>query len=307
MSNTAHKPPAAETCEDLIRQMESLRRLVERPASLEGFVLSGLSAERRQSAQNLLHYLALRSQDLRSLQDSLARLGLSSLGRAEPHVLASIDAVLHNLYLLNGRQPPEIDAVTVYTSFDDGAARLEQNTIKALGNPPKKRRVHIMVTMPAEVAEDYMMVHQLLENGMDCIRINCAHDDASTWSAIIKNVRYAESATGQDCRILMDLDGPKMRTGPMESAPPVLKIRPFRASNGRVLRPARIWLTFAFHCQQVRHIFEVVNYARCSLCHQKAEDLVVAGCVVVPFCVYGDMPQLTGYGVCQIAGASAEA
>jgi len=88
-----------------------------------------------------------------------------------------------------------------------------------------------------------MMVHKLLENGMDCIRINCAHDDVSTWAGIIKNVRYAKNATGQNCRILMDLDGPKMRTGPMESVPAVLKIRPVRAENGRVLRPARIWLT----------------------------------------------------------------
>ena len=239
----AYKPPVAETCEDLIRQMERLRRLVERPAGLEGLELSGLSGERRQSAQNLLQYLALRSQDLRPLQDSLARLGLSSLGRAEPHVLASINAVLHNLYLLNGRQPPEADAAIVYTSFDEGADRLEQNTIKALGDHPQKRRVHIMVTMPAEAADDYMMVHKLLENGMDCIRINCAHDDSSTWSGIIKNVRYAERATGQNCRILMDLDGPKMRIGPMGSVPAVLKIRPFRASNGRVLRPAHIWLT----------------------------------------------------------------
>jgi len=245
MSCTEYKPPAAETCEGLISEMEGLRRLVKQQAGLDQLEKSDLSDDRRQSARNLLQYMALRSQDLRPLQDSLARLGLSSLGRAEPHVLASIDAVLHNLYLLNGRQPPEADASTVYTSFDEGADRLEQNTIKALGDHPQNRRVHIMVTMPAEAAEDYMMVHQLLEHGMDCIRINCAHDDASTWSGIIKNLRYAERATGQSCHILMDLDGPKMRTGPMEPVPAVIKIRPFRSSNGRVLRPARIWLTSA--------------------------------------------------------------
>src|SRR5215510_14726626 len=53
-----------------------------------------------ESQRNLLHYLALRAHDLRPLQHELAVLGLSSLGRMESHVLASIDAVstaLHSL------------------------------------------------------------------------------------------------------------------------------------------------------------------------------------------------------------------
>ena len=41
----------------------------------------------------------------------------------------------------------------------------------------------------------------------------------------------------------MDLAGPKLRTGPMEQQPPVLKIRPARARDGHILRPARIWLS----------------------------------------------------------------
>jgi pyruvate kinase len=41
----------------------------------------------------------------------------------------------------------------------------------------------------------------------------------------------------------MDLRGPKLRTGRMELEPTVLKIRPLRARDGEVLRPARIWLT----------------------------------------------------------------
>ena len=51
--------------------------------------------EMRPSAVNLLHYLALRHHDVRDLQRALAERGLSSLRRAEAHVLATIDAVLH--------------------------------------------------------------------------------------------------------------------------------------------------------------------------------------------------------------------
>ena len=42
---------------------------------------------------NLTHYLALRQSDERSLQRKLGRLGLSSLGRCEPHVLATVESV----------------------------------------------------------------------------------------------------------------------------------------------------------------------------------------------------------------------
>lgn len=41
----------------------------------------------------------------------------------------------------------------------------------------------------------------------------------------------------------MDLGGPKLRLGPMETNPAVIKIRPRRASDGKLLRPARVWLT----------------------------------------------------------------
>src|SRR5262245_41564465 len=56
-----------------------------------------------ESQRNLLHYIALRSHDLRPLQHELAVLGLSSLGRMESHVLASIDAVVTALHSLDGQ------------------------------------------------------------------------------------------------------------------------------------------------------------------------------------------------------------
>jgi pyruvate kinase len=99
-----------------------------------------------------------------------------------------------------------------------------------------------MVTVSAQASEDYLMVHQLLSSGMNCLRINCAHDDLSTWSRTIEHLRNAERATGLSCRVLMDMRGPKLRLGPMATVPRVIKIKPLRASDGRILRPARIWL-----------------------------------------------------------------
>jgi pyruvate kinase len=45
------------------------------------------------------------------------------------------------------------------------------------------------------------------------------------------------------CRVLMDLAGPKLRTTSIEPGPQVVKWRPERNAFGRVVAPARIWLT----------------------------------------------------------------
>src|SRR5262249_6918918 len=105
------------------------------------------------------------------------------------------------------------------------------------------RKVRIMVTMPPEAATDYTLVRDLLSHGMDCMRINCAHDGPQAWSAMIANLRRAEKETNKQCKVAMDLAGPKLRTGPVQPGPAALKYRPRRDALGRVLSPARIWLT----------------------------------------------------------------
>jgi pyruvate kinase len=235
----------AAVCRDLARQLRSLRAEIAaiNARSGEDERLVGLRAGARESAENLLHYLALRSRDLRVLQEQLVRLGLSSLGRAEAHVLVTVDAVLHNLALLLGEEPDGPEPADIYAAFDACAERLQENSIRLLGDKPAKRRGYIMVTMPTEAAQDYLLLHALLDSGMDCVRINCAHDNPEAWAGMIRNLRYAERTAGRKCRVLMDLGGPKLRTGSMQQEPGVLKIRPRRARDGQVVRPARIWLT----------------------------------------------------------------
>jgi pyruvate kinase len=197
----------------------------------------------RRSASNLLHYLALRKRDIRPLQDSLAALGLSSLGRSESHALASVDAVLEVLHQLEGRQWHRPATVEPEVSFVEGKALLDTHTETLLGPQPADRDVRIMVTMPSEAAGDYGLMRDLLAGGMNCMRINCAYDDAEAWAEMIGHLRRAEQEVGTRCLILMDLAGPKLRTGPIESGPQVIRWRPRRDCFGNVTRPARIWLT----------------------------------------------------------------
>jgi pyruvate kinase len=197
----------------------------------------------KESARNLVHYLALRRHDIRELQEELAALGLSSLGRTESHVLAGVEAVLNVLHRLAGREWVSPDGSEPGLEFGKGKTLLCANTDALLGPSPQKRGVRIMVTVPREAAEDYQLVRQLLASGMNCMRINCAHDDAEAWSAMIANLQRAKQELGRECRVEMDLAGPKLRTGSIDPKTQIVKWRPRRDMRGQVLIPAQVWLT----------------------------------------------------------------
>jgi pyruvate kinase len=196
-----------------------------------------------QSARNLIHYLALRRHDVRELQEKLAALGLSSLGRTESHVLAGIQAVSNVLLQLAHRKWPASDRAAHLIDFAEGNALLRAHTEALLGPRPAKRSVRIMVTMPSEAAHDFDLVRQLVAHGMDCMRINCAHDNPEAWAGMLANLQRARQELSRDCRAQMDLAGPKLRTGALDPSSQIVKWRPQRDRDGRVKAPAQVWLT----------------------------------------------------------------
>ena len=173
---------------------------------------------RSQSARNLVHYLALRRRDLRPLQERLARLGFSSLGRCEAHALSSIDAVIHLLARVLGT-PVALSPSAGSPDFEQGPSLLDANANALFGPSPTGRATRIMVTLATEAAVDPGLAKQLIEAGTDAVRINCAHDDEATWAAMVKNVQSAARAQGRTCAIHFDLGGPKLRT--LANAPTV--------------------------------------------------------------------------------------
>lgn len=194
------------------------------------------------SARNLVHYLSLRQTDIRPLQERLVRLGLSSLGRLESHVLASLQAVIRALTRLSGRSWQESSwSARVPVDFDSGPALLRMRAEELLGSP-ERRSVRIMVTMPTEAATDYDLVRNLLAAGMDVMRINCAHDGPEVWQGMVDNLRRAEGELGRQCRTYADLAGPKMRTGALRPVGRLLAMIPERDERGAVGEPAQVWL-----------------------------------------------------------------
>jgi pyruvate kinase len=160
------------------------------------------------AAENLAHYLALRRRDLSALQPALAAYGLSSLGRSEARVMITLDALVGTLARLAGLgAPPYPDPAALAA----GAATLRHEQDRFFGRDPGGPYTRIMVTLPTDAGDGPALVRRLIEAGMNCARINCAHDDPAVWAAMIANVRAAAAGLGRHCSVLMDIAGPKCR------------------------------------------------------------------------------------------------
>jgi len=159
----------------------------------------------QRSAVNLLHYLALRSLDIRDLQDKLHARGLSSMASSESHIRGQLLAICQLL----GREHTETAGI-----FDYYSARqsLAEKASVLFGKQPGSPDPSIMVTLDSALADDYANVKNLLQSGMNIARINCAHDNESTWFRMIQHIKRASRITGNNCKIYMDLAGPKIRT-----------------------------------------------------------------------------------------------
>ena len=202
---------APKVLDGLALEVDQLRaQLLAMEAALSS-ALSAVHPHNLPSARNLAHYLALRQFDVRDLQLRLARVGLSSLGRSEPHVLVTLDRIIAMLALARGKSIPKTEPPPV--GFRHGDRILRKNARDLLGPRHPHREVRIVVTLPPEAASDPQMVADFVAAGMDCARINCARDDIAAWTTMAENVRAASNASGRKCHILVDLAGRKLRTG----------------------------------------------------------------------------------------------
>lgn len=227
----------------LIEDVTALRDAVLMAETRNTELLSKVADRHRVSARNLIHYVEVRSHDLRELQGRLSDVGVSSLGRMEAGVLGHLETVLHALHAqLNrdGAEPaPPNDQTTVVTPAQ-GRQILDANASLLLGPERAERSQRIMVTMPSEAADDPDVIPAMIEAGMDLARINCAHDNEDVWAAMVHMIRSHSRSDGHRPLVAMDLAGPKLRTGPLEPGPQVLKIRPRRSVDGQVIEPALV-------------------------------------------------------------------
>lgn len=158
------------------------------------------------SAKNLAKYLILRSYELRSIQNQLHHLGLSSLAASESHTHYQVLKVLNWL-------APAYKGKECTLSDEAGREIISHRTRKLFGEKNAEHNIpHLMVTIDESKAGDVKYFENLLLNGMNIARINFAHADESSSVQIVKSLKAAMMNTGLMCKIYMDLSGPKLRT-----------------------------------------------------------------------------------------------
>ncbi len=231
--------PPKTTLVKLIHQVEELLQQGQALEKTYAAQISKVHPAFTAGSKNLLHYLALRKQDIRALQRALSGLGLSSLGRAEGNVVANLTAVKNQLQLLLVHTSDSSPAVV---PFLPALSSLKPNITALLGEPSPNREGRIMVTFSSDMADDYEMVRDLMRAGMNCARLNCAHDDKTVWAKMVRQIKKAEKELGRRCMILFDLMGPKLRTGSIQPGPRVVSIHPKIDELGEILAPAKAWL-----------------------------------------------------------------
>lgn len=201
----------AEDARALLDELDRLRPMMATEAERLLTLWAGALnlPEFRPSAENLARYLALRRADLRPMQGHLVPLGLSSLGRCEGHVQASLDAVTAALAAISGARDADFPAASAFTA---GADRLIARQVALFGpcaaDAPHSR---IMATLPSEASDSPDLLARIIAAGATVLRINCAHDGPEAWACMIANAQEAATAQGCTIRIAMDLAGPKIR------------------------------------------------------------------------------------------------
>lgn len=226
----------------LIEQLDDLLGQLDRVSEDAADMLAAVHPEHRAGAENLLQYAHLRTIDIRELQNRLHDLGVTSLTTAESGVYGRLAIARAVLRALDG---DEVDTdVAEYIRLDDAAdVALDENSDRMFGLEREGVPARIMVTLPAEAADDAEMVLGFAEAGMDVARINCAHDGQDAWRRMIANVNAAAERVGRSIEVSMDLAGPKIRTGAVADGPKVGRARTTRDDAGTVLTPAKLWLT----------------------------------------------------------------
>ena len=131
--------------------------------------------------------------------------GLSSLASSESHILNQLQSILQRV----GKQYTGSEKDICDYAFS--RKEIIRKSKKLFGEKTETASPTIMVTFDKSFADNYANVKNLLQNGMNVARINCAHDDEATWSRMIQLVKRAVLHTGIPCKIYMDLAGPKIR------------------------------------------------------------------------------------------------
>lgn len=157
------------------------------------------------SAKNLAKYLILRSLDIRNIQNQLHHRGLSSLAASESHIHYQLHRVIKWLN-------PSHSCTWCQLSDVEGRSLTINRSQELFGVKRSDTKIpYLMVTLDERKSQEIKYFEKLLVNGMNIARINFAHANKITAVNMVETLRAASLHTGNECKVYMDLAGPKLR------------------------------------------------------------------------------------------------
>lgn len=181
-----------------------LAELFERLLDLREKMREGIDPKiSNDSLLNMKQYLNLRKYDFSHLQDDLTKVGLSSFGRSQAHIEASVDVALKMLSHALGR---DLALSQPHLSYEASHAIMDKNATIFSSSSDKTK---IMITVPSDYNEVEDWFGPLCEEGVHLFRINTAHDDVEAWADMAREIKEVKNAAP---KIYVDLAGPKIRT-----------------------------------------------------------------------------------------------
>ncbi|WP_186328598.1 pyruvate kinase [Bacillus sp. X1(2014)] len=168
-----------------------------------------------QNRDNLIAYLALLEQNTLELSQHLENRGFASIKQSHTHVLYTFEKILENLKV------PTISSKKIFVPSPIESGTIMKNRSELLlGKKNTQLQSSIMVTLDEKMVFNQALLEDLLLNGMNIARINCAHGHKDVWKQLIENLKRAEKGlkekgkyNNKSCKIYMDLAGPKVRIG----------------------------------------------------------------------------------------------
>src|SRR3954447_16970193 len=85
-----------------------------------------------------------------------------------------------------------------------------------------RRRTKIVATI-GPVSSSHDAVRELVDAGVDAIRLNLSHGGHEDHAARVKVVREVQEETGKPLALIADLQGPKLRIGSLPGPRTLLK------------------------------------------------------------------------------------
>lgn len=223
-----------EKIKSMIAKLDAIKQEALRYEKIYKKSLKKVHPDKLVSAKNLIHYRSLRLRDMTKLQKALGTMGLSRLGTTQRNVMTGLETTKSILKAFLGKKPRKKRTGLSYLKAN---RLIKRNAKQLMGYRSVGRYTRIMVTLPTVAAWDYHLVERMIANGMNCARINCAHDEEKDWLKMIENIRKASKKLSKKCKIAMDLAGPKIRTGPIIPGPKVKKFKPIKDVRGYIEKP----------------------------------------------------------------------